>query len=254
MPTERLPRELQVMLGAMNRFMQRLDTQVEAMRNLISDTAHQLRTPVAAIRVHAETAMSDPEEEARGRALDRLALRTRSLGTLLDQLLSRALVIHRTDSMPRTLVDLREIALEIMERDDSAVLAPGAELRLEIGEDPVLVRADAFSLAEAARNLLGNALSHGEAPIVIGAAEEDGQAVLWVQDSGPGPEDQVIARLGARFNRNAGTREQSTGIGLSIVTSVAAAFDGRVEMTRRPDGFRAALIFPMVPDTMREDA
>ncbi|MBY6166559.1 sensor histidine kinase N-terminal domain-containing protein [Pseudooceanicola nitratireducens] len=254
MPTERLPRELQVMLGAMNRFMQRLDTQVEAMRNLISDTAHQLRTPVAAIRVHAETAMSDPEEEARGRALDRLALRTRSLGTLLDQLLSRALVIHRTDSMPRTLVDLREIALEIMERDDSAVLAPGAELRLEIGEDPVLVRADAFSLAEAARNLLGNALSHGEAPIVIGAGEEDGQAVLWVQDSGPGPEDQVIARLGARFNRNAGTREQSTGIGLSIVTSVAAAFDGRVEMTCRPDGFRAALIFPLVPDTMREDA
>ena len=244
MPTDRLPLELQVMAGAMNRFMQRLDGQVEAMRNLISDTAHQLRTPVAAIRVHAESAVAETEGEARRRALDRLSQRTRSLGTLLDQLLSRALVIHRTDSMPRTPVDLREIALEIAERDDHAALAPGAELRLEIGEEPVTVRADAFSLREAARNLLGNALSHGRQPVSLGATRRGAEAVLWVQDSGPGPDDSVIARLGARFNRDTGTREQSTGIGLSIVTSVAAAFGGRVEMTREPGGFRAALVLP----------
>ncbi|KIC24939.1 MULTISPECIES: sensor histidine kinase [unclassified Leisingera] len=242
--TGRLPRELQVVLGAMNRFMGRLDGQVEAMRNLISDTAHQLRTPVAAIRVQAETAIAEPGGDASRRALDRLLARTRSLGTLLDQLLSRALVVHRTDSAPRLPVDLREVALEIMERDDHALLAPGTDLRLEIGEDPVMVRADAFSLGEAAGNLLGNALRHGTPPVAIGAERRGGDAILWVRDAGPGPVPAVMAQLGSRFNRSAGTQENSTGIGLSIVASVAAAFRGRVEMTQEEEGFRAALVLP----------
>ncbi|MEC7258170.1 MAG: sensor histidine kinase N-terminal domain-containing protein, partial [Pseudomonadota bacterium] len=188
MPTDRLPSELRVMLGAMNRFMGRLDGQVHAMRNLISDTAHQLRTPVAAIRVHAEAAASEPAPDPRQRALDRLLARTRSLGTLLDQLLSRAMVIHRTDSAPRAPVDLREVALDLMDRDDHLAIAPGADLRLEIGEDPVIVRADAFSLGEAARNLLGNALRHGQQPVSIGVTRTGPEAALWVEDSGPGPD------------------------------------------------------------------
>ncbi|WP_158970160.1 sensor histidine kinase [Chachezhania sediminis] len=244
MPTDRLPRELQVMLGAMNRFMQRLDRQVDAMRNLISDTAHQLRTPVAAIRVHTETAAAETDAGARALALDRLQARTRSLDVLLNQLLARALVIHRTDSAPRAPVDLREIALEMLERDDHAVLMPDADLRLVIGEDPVMVRADAFSLGEAGRNLLGNALTHGGQPILVGAERAGPDAILWVEDGGPGPEAAVIERLGQRFNRNSATSEQGTGIGLSIVAAVAAAFGGRVEMTRTDTGFRASLILP----------
>lgn len=246
MEVARLPGELQVVVQAMNRFMQRLDGQFEAMRNLISDTAHQLRTPVAAIRVQAESAAAETAAEPRGRAIERLLSRTRSLGTLLDQLLSRALVVHRNDSAPRVTVDLREVALEIMERDDHAILAPGVELRLEIGEAPVMVRADAFSLGEAARNLLGNALRHGVPPVVIGAERRGGEALLWVRDHGPGPDDDIRARLGDRFNRSAGSREGSTGLGLSIVHSVATAFGGTVEMTRDDSGFRAALVLPLL--------
>ncbi len=245
---DKLPREMQVMLSAMNRFMGRLSDQVEAMRNLISDTAHQLRTPVAAIRVQAETAVSEQDSSARARALDRLLKRTRSLGQLLDQLLSRALVIHRTDSAPRLAVDLREVALEIVERHDHALLAPGVELRLEIGEAPVIVRADAFSLGEAARNLLGNALMHGTPPVVIGAGRRGADAVLWVRDAGHGPDPTITARLGKRFNRDTSSHEDSMGLGLSIVTSVAMAFGGTVEMTRTETGFCAALVLPAAED------
>ena len=244
-----LPSELQIMLGAINRFMARLDGQVEAMRNLISDTAHQLRTPVAAIQIHTEAAASEPDPEARERAFARLLGRTRSLGNLLDQLLSRALVVHRTDSVPRANVDLREVALDVMERDDHVVLAPEAELHLDIGEEPVIVRADAFSLGEAARNLLGNALRHGRQPVSIGVSKDGAEAYLWIQDSGPGPDASVIDRLGDRFNRSSASGEQSNGIGLSIVASVAAAFGGRVEMSTNDAGFRASLIFPAEDET-----
>lgn len=243
-PIARLPHELQIMLGALNRFMGRLDGQLEAMRNLISDTAHQLRTPVAAIRVQAETASDEADPALRARALDRLLVRTRSLGTLLDQLLSRALVVHRTDSAPRVPIDLREIALEVAEREDHVLLAPGIGVSLEIGEEPVIVRADAFSLGEAARNLLGNALKHGKSPVTIGAEQSGNQAILWVRDSGPGPDPAVVQRLGERFNRTTGSGETSSGLGLSIVKSVAAAFGGTMEMSRDNHGFRVALVLP----------
>lgn len=248
MPTEDMPRELQAMLGAMNRFMARLDRQVGTMRTLISDTAHQLRTPVAAIRVQAETLVDDaPPGAADERALSRLLARTRSLGTLLDQLLSRALVIHRSDSAPRGPVDLREVALEVVEASDHAVLAPGTEVRLEIGDAPVTVRAEAFSLGEAAKNLLANALRHGRAPVAIGAEHRGPHAVLWVEDGGPGPEPQVMARLGGRFERSTTSGEDGAGLGFAIVKAVAEAFDGRVETGRGPTGFRVSLVLPAAP-------
>lgn len=247
-PTEGLPRELTVMLEAMNRFMGRLDRQMEGMRHLISDAAHQLRTPVAAIRVQAEAMQDQPDAGLRERALARLLARTRSLGTLLDQLLSRALVSHRTESAPRAPLDLREVALEVVERGDHELLAPAAELRLEIGEDPVMVRADAFSVGEAAKNLLVNALKHGQAPIAIGAERRGSEAALWVMDAGPGPAPEIAARLGQRFERSAASREDSAGLGLAIVASVATAFGGRVALEYPEHGFRIALLLPAAPD------
>lgn len=247
-PADGLPRELQIMLTAMNRFMGRLSGQVDAMRNLITDTAHQLRTPVAAIRVQAETAATEQDTNLRTRSLDRLLGRTRSLGTLLDQLLSRALVVHRSDSAPRVDVDLREVALDIMEHDDHTLLAPEANLRLEIGDEPVVVRADAFSLGEAGRNLLSNALKHGTPPVSIGAERRGREAILWVQDCGPGPDDVVTARLGERFNRSTRSGEAHGGIGLSIVNAVANAFGGRMETSRSDEGFRIGLVLPAIGD------
>lgn len=248
METETLPRELQLMLDAMNRFMGRLDRQVSATRNLISDTAHQLRTPVAAIRVQAESILEDDDRTRRDRALDRLLARTRSLGTLLDQLLSRALVIHRTDSAPRLPLDLRDVALDIVEKRDHELLAPGTEVRLEIGEDPVTVLADAFSVGEAARNLLVNALRHGGAPVTIGTERQGDTATLWVQDTGPGPAPDLAARLGQRFERSAASPEDSAGLGLSIVKSVATAFGGEVRMKTTETGFRITLVLPASPE------
>ncbi|MAC79363.1 MAG: sensor histidine kinase [Rhodobacteraceae bacterium] len=247
-----LPRELQVVLDSMNRFMNRLDKQISGMRTLISDTAHQLRTPVAAIRAQAESMADSPTETDRARLQDRLLARTRALGELLDQLLSRALVVHRADSVSPLPFDLRDIALDLVEKRDHELLAPGVEVRLEIGEDPVTVTADPFSVEQAARNLLVNALRHGAPPVTVGTEARRPEAALWVQDAGPGPAASVIASLGARFERSAASPEGSIGLGLSIVTAVAEAFGGRVEMAPSDTGFRVSLVLPASP-APRED-
>ncbi len=239
------PTELGVSLSALNRFMGRLDRQIDAMRTLISDTAHQLRTPVTAIRVQAESIVEEPDSENAQVSLGRLVRRTRTLGTLLDQLLSRALVVHRTDSATRTLVDLRNVALEILESRDHEIIQPQADIELVIGEDEVLVRADEFSLTQAAKNLFTNALKHGTAPVRIGTDISGNHAILWVEDSGPGPDADLAPKLGKRFTRTASSKEDSAGIGLSIVVAVAEAFDGRFEMEKTSTGFRASLILPL---------
>lgn len=236
------PAEMAVMVQAMNRFMSRLDRQVGAMKNLISDTAHQLRTPVAAIRAQAELALED-DDANRSQRLQRMVHRTRSLGTLLDQMLSRALVIHRTENAAPTPVDLRDIALSVFESVEDN---PDIAVQLSIDDVPVMVLADEISMGEAVKNMLANAMRHGVAPVVVGVSALEGGNEIWVQDAGAGPFEDVLATIGQRFERSAASKGDSAGLGLSIVRAVAEAFDGQMDMGRTAGGFRVTLRFPSV--------
>lgn len=244
-----VPREAAVMIGALNGFMARLDRQMNTMRNLISDTAHQLRTPVAALRAQADLAAEEEDDSRRKAIMERIHRRSVGLGRLLDQMLSRALVVHRSDSVRREIVDLRHVALEIMEADDHDLLAPQMEVNLDIGDKPVLVLADAPSLGEAVKNLLNNALRHGRAPVRIGVSLEDEQGIVWVEDAGNGPPQSVRDTLGERFTRSAAAKGDSAGLGLSIVQAVAEAFDGRLLLSSMPGPrFRASIVLPALEE------
>lgn len=239
--SEPVPQEAAGMVAALNGFMGRIDQHVGSMRNLISDTAHQLRTPVAALRAQADLAAVEPDPVRRDAIVDRIHTRTVDLGHLLDQMLSRALVIHRGESVRREVLDLRSVALEVAEAEDHALVAPGAEVRIRIGDTPVLVEADMLSLTEAAKNLVANALRHGVPPVTVGAERVGARAMLWVADCGPGPDDALMGRLGDRFAH--GTRE-GTGLGLSIAAAVARAYGGALRLEKRPDGFRVSVDLP----------
>ncbi|WP_346893906.1 sensor histidine kinase [uncultured Roseibium sp.] len=242
-----VPREAAVMIEALNGFMARLDRQFSAMQNLISDTAHQLRTPVAALRAQADLAAEETEEDRRQAIVERIHRRSVSLGQLLDQMLSRALVLHRTDSARREVLDLRNVALEVLDSGDLQLLAPETDIQLDIGEVPVPVLADSPSLCEAAKNLLTNAVRYGRAPVRLGVSRDGETVMLWVEDQGDGPPEAVRNSLGERFVRSAASDGQSAGLGLSIAKSVAEAFNGRLEFKDGdPSGFRIALVFPPV--------
>ncbi len=241
----RVPREAAVMIQALNGFMARLERQLASMQNLISDTAHQLRTPVAALRAQADLAAEECDEARRKAIVDRIHRRSVSLGLLLDQMLSRALVLHRTDSARREAVDLRDVALEVVERGDYQHLAPDTEVQLSIGDVPIEVMADAPSLLEAMKNLLNNALKHGKGAVRIGASREADVACLWVEDQGAGPSEAVRGSLGERFVRSAASSGNSAGLGLSIANSVAEAFNGHLEFGQgQGGGFRVSMSFP----------
>ncbi len=232
-----MPSEIAPMLSALNLFMARLDRQVGSNRNLIGDAAHQLRTPVAAIRAQAQLAAGETDPERRARIVARIHDRTLGLSRLLDQMLSRAMIIHRTDTEPRSALDLRAIAVEVLEDSDPAVIAAEAVVRLDLPSAPVLVRGDALSLTEAGKNLLTNALRHGRAPIRLGVTGGD-RPRLWVRDSGPGPDARTLEGLGTRFGNAAAG---GSGLGLAIAREVAEGHEGRLLLEPFDDGFEAAI-------------
>jgi two-component system sensor histidine kinase TctE len=227
------PREVEALVDAINRFMSRLDRRVGAMQDFVADAAHQMRTPITALRAQTELAMEE-EDPGRLKTLQR-RIRDRAIGVsrLTDQLLSHALVTHRADSVTLERIDLRRVAVEA-ERE--ARRTGGVEgIDLDLPDDPVMVSGDAFSLREAARNLITNALSHGTPPVILRVSSSGGWARIAAHDGGPGMNAAQLERIGQRFARDA-SNPQSAGLGLAIVAEVAAFHDGTIRTGTNADG------------------
>ncbi|MBC8129765.1 MAG: sensor histidine kinase N-terminal domain-containing protein [Rhizobiaceae bacterium] len=242
----RTPREVEALVGGINRFMDRLQRRMAGMQTLIADTAHQLRTPIAALRAQAELASEESDPAALRAIAETIRRRASGLGRLADQLLNQALVVHRADALPDERLDLREVAMRVADETDG--LMPDCDLRLSLGEDPVRIAGDSFSLAEAAKNLLNNALRYGAEPVslTVSADWDQGLAEIAVLDAGQGIAEADWADSGRRFSRAADRRSDGAGIGLAIVNAVAASHGGRLVFSRAADGrFRAALQVPL---------
>lgn len=245
-----VPREVRALVTAINRFMGRLDRRISSMQDFVADAAHQMRTPITALRAQAQLALGETDEKRLAQLHRRIHQRSVGLGRLADQLLSRALISHRADAAPHSQLDLRRVALDA-ERETRISGEDGRDpVTLELPDDPVLVTGDFFSLKEAAKNLLNNAFLHGRPPVILFVeARPDGACVLGVQDHGPGLPHGVREKLGTRFSKSEIT-PQSAGLGLAIVVAVATTHGGRVIFDGRPGqgtGICLSLPCPMEP-------
>lgn len=239
-----VPRELNAIVGAINRFMSRINRQMEMMQNLISDSAHQLRTPITALRAQAQLALEEPDPARRNDLLDRIHLRAVRLSRLTDQMLNRAMVIHRTDASSRETLDLRKVAIAAAESFDDGKIFESGALRLDMPDDALSVRGDFLSLVEATKNLISNALTHGRAPVGVHTGMRDAKACLWVSDRGEGLDENQLKSIGGRFARKDATGQGRTasassgsGIGLSIASAVAQAHGGGLFTRKHKTGF-----------------
>jgi two-component system, OmpR family, sensor histidine kinase TctE len=241
------PREIETVVDAINRFTRRLDRRVSAVQSFVADAAHQLRTPITAIRAQAQLAAGEESPERLRRINKRILDRTVAVSRLADQLLSHAMVTHRTDAEPREIVDLRRVALEAEE--ETRRFADGVETPpvLDLPEDPVTVAGDRFSLREAVKNLLNNAHEHGRLPVAIRVTSANGIAEIAVSDRGSGIPETERAGAATRFGRNRPASAKRANLGLAIVNEVASSHGGELAF-RDPEtgGFEAALRLPVV--------
>ncbi|WP_251976570.1 ATP-binding protein [Salinicola avicenniae] len=212
-----VPRELQPLRSALNDFIERLGQTLERERRFTADAAHELRTPLAAMKIHLDNARyGEPE------ALDKAYNGIERLQRVVEQLLLLArLDLNGERPQPQTL------ALQTLVLDLAADLWPLAEshdqsLIVEEGA-AVAVRANPTELGILLRNLMDNALRYtppgGEVRVAMGV--EQGHPWLSIADTGPGIPDALLEAVTQRFQRAADQRISGSGLGLAIAVEIA---------------------------------
>jgi len=218
-----LTSELQPLLSSLNDLLGRVSVLLESERRFTADAAHELRTPIAAIRVQAQVAAAEADPAARQHALAATVSGCDRAARLVDQLLTLSR-LEANGVTELTRVDLREVVRQVV-----AALAPQAgykrqELRLEAGL-ACPVWGNDILLALLARNLIDNAIRYSptSASIHVRLTCEHAQFALEVDDSGPGLSQPQLARLGERFFRVPGSGESGSGLGWSIARRICQA-------------------------------
>ncbi|MFB7462086.1 ATP-binding protein [Streptomyces sp. NPDC056224] len=219
----------------------------ERLRHFAADASHELRTPVANIRGHAELALRHrgtvPAEVRH--ALERIGSESQRMTRLVDDLL----LLARLDAgrpLEHEPVDLTLLILNAT--DDARAAGPSHHWLLDLPEEPVTVTGDAHRLQQAIGNLLANARTHTPpgTDVTISLTTGESGVQVNVSDNGPGIPDELQPEVFGRFVRADRARSRSTGstgLGLAIVHAVITAHGGTATVTSRPGHttFRLAL-------------
>lgn len=231
-----VPAEIVPLVESINGFMHRLGANMGTLRAFIAEAAHQMRTPLAALRAQAQSALDedDPAELRRGLLkVDRNAAR---LSRLLNQLLSDATVIHRSDLRRFEAFDLLRTVRKAMREAVPIAGDTPVGFVTPLQEAPFV--GDALMLGEAVKNLIDNALHHGHAEyaeVELGLRQEGDDYLLTVSDRGPGIPPEGRAHVFERFVRGEGLAP-GAGLGLPIVRQVAESHRGEVTLSERAGG------------------
>ena len=239
--------EVDRLARTLNGMLARLDAARTAQRRFVSDASHELRSPLATVRQHAELARIHPDRTS----LAELADVVLAEGARQEELVDALLVLSRLDEgagLDARAVDLDDVALEEVAR-----LRGRADVRVDgSGIRAARVTGDARLLALAVRNLAENAARHAASTVAVSTAATDDGVVLAVDDDGRGIPAAERERVLDRFVRLDEGRDRDSGgsgLGLAIVRAVAEAHGGSARVEEAPGGgARVVLRLPAAPD------
>ncbi|MCD4503138.1 ATP-binding protein [Chromobacterium piscinae] len=232
---DEVPQEVRPLVRALNALFVRIGTMLEHERRFTADAAHELRTPLAALRVQAEVLALTPDEGGRRHALSQLQLGIERAGRLVEQLLALSRLDPLQSPRQREAVVWGRLAEGLMA--ELAATADGVEWRLDWRcppEQALPLSGDPTLVGLMLRNLLENACRYGPADGVVELRlEEDAVSVL---DRGPGIAPEWLERVRERFFRPPGQEQPGSGLGLSIVERIAELHGLRLALKNRLDG------------------
>ena len=240
------PSEMTPMLDALNGLFKRIAELLESERRFTADAAHELRTPIAAIRAQAQVALGTVADGERLHALQATLQGCDRAARLVEQLLT----LSRLESGVEhalVAVDLATLARQVVA--DAAPVALGKQQAIEVNAtEPCMVRGDATLLSVMIRNLVDNAIrySPASASVKLAVSNEQGVVQLALDDSGPGMSAADMDRIGKRFFRVVGSGQDGSGLGWSITRRIAAVHRAvvRVARSRSLGGLAVEVDFP----------
>lgn len=247
LPEGHVPQEVLPLVQALNALLLRLTEALNAQRAFIADAAHELRTPVAAMRLQAQLLERTRSETEAQAALQDLKAGIRRAGDTVDQLLTLACQEPEMADKPFAKVRLSDLAQQVI--GDQFVLANDKAIDLGLADDDqeAVVWGEAEGLRILLANLLGNALRYTPegGRVDVHVRMERQTPVLEVTDTGPGIPEMYQGRVFDRLFRCPETTEAGTGLGLAIVKTVAERHGAKVELQNVDGGgLRVKVLFP----------
>lgn len=253
LPLDRLPRELYPFVASFNDLLQKLDAAVEGERRFIGDAAHELRTPLSAVHAQAEIALRATDQRDKEVALKKLLVVAERSARLSEQMLDLARINAGVKAPKRAPADLSTLAGHVAKEAEIYAIHHQRSLYLDV--HPCTIQCDIDEIGILLRNLLHNALRYtstgGNVLVRCGyeASTEPGrtpQVYLEVADDGPGVVAAEREAIFDRFHRVAGTSVRGSGIGLSLVASIARSHNATVKVDSGLDGrgLMVRVVFP----------
>lgn len=235
LPVQGVPTEVRPLLDSLNHLFTRTQEMMARERRFTSDAAHELRSPLAALKVQTDVAqLYQDDPQAQGKALLQLHAGIDRASRLVEQLLT----LSRLDSLdnlddvePIIMADLLQSA--VMDIYHPAQQA-GIDIRLNIHDQQVKRAGQPLLLSLLVRNLLDNAIRYSPHGSVVDVTLD--ARSFTVCDNGPGISPDAIARIGERFYRPPGQDATGSGLGLSIVKRIAALHGMRVSLDNAAHG------------------
>lgn len=245
------PTEIRPLIDSLNSLLHRLDSALENERRFTADAAHELRTPLAALKIQAQVAQRAAAGEERHNALQQVSDGVDRATHLVEQLLTLARLDPAAGLPTPRPVALRSVAVACAALLAQRALDKHIELAVEDGD--ATLGADAAMLAILLRNLVDNAIRYtptGGSVNIAASTAEDGAALLEVCDDGPGIAPEERSRVLGRFYRVLGSGEDGSGLGLSIAGRIAELHGATITLDSGAGGkgLCVRVIFPVAAD------
>lgn len=249
-----IPSEIIPMVERLNSLLERVQSSLEGERRFTSDAAHELRTPLAALKTQLQVAQGETDNAARKHAIEQALAACDRATRLVEQLLTLARLEHDAWQTQGEAVDLHQLAAHVLV--EAAPVASDKHIRLSLeGEPGLTVKGHAGLLSVLIRNLVGNALRYSPAQteVIVRTIRSDRGATLEVQDQGPGIPVTERENVMRRFHRLEGETASGSGLGLSIVARIAQLHQAELLLSdgEAGHGLKVSVEFGRAEETSR---
>ena len=251
-----VPEEVAPLVSSINDLLSRLKVSLTTQKRFLADAAHQLKTPLAGLRMQADMAQRETNADELKKSLKNIGRSSVRATHTVNQLLALARAESGGRSLPKQAVDLVAAANEVMADSVPRALEKQIDLGYEgpaAGEPAVVIEGNPTLLKELMRNLVDNAIAytpeHGQVTLRLLHDRFSGVLLLLVDDSGPGIPLSERELVFQPFYRTLGTNVDGSGLGLAIVLEIAKQHDAAITIDDLNPGTRIVVRFASVVDS-----
>lgn len=234
--THDAPVELQPLVEGFNEVLSRLRRHIALQKRFLTDTAHQIKTPLAGLQMHADFALQTNDPDKQRQSLMNIAASSERTARLVNQLIA----LSHTEHLAEEKIELNTIDLTTIVRQQTIfaadrAIAKGLHLALEVPDTAIWIKGHAMMLGELVKNLVDNAIQYTHSVVTVRITHDSQVATLSVLDDGPGISVDEREQIFAPFHSILGIQSNGSGLGLAIAQQVADLHHTQIHVMDNPE-------------------